>query len=163
MTDDTRLSLLFVCMGNICRSPLAECVFMHHINRRQIADRFRVDSAGTGGWHVGHPPDPRMREVGDRHGITVQGAARQVCPEDFESFDLIICMDHQNREYLLDQGAPVQKVSMLLEYLPDATMEEVPDPYYGAEDGFELVYELVDRACASLAEKLLNESGTNRA
>jgi protein-tyrosine phosphatase len=144
-----------VCMGNICRSPLAECVFRHKAALRGAADRFEVDSAGTGGWHAGEPPDPRVRQVASRNGVTLAGAARQVIVADFARFDLILCMDEDNREGLMRLGAPREKVRLLLDALPKSTTREVPDPYYGGAEGFEEVYRLVDAACDSLLDSLL--------
>lgn len=142
-------------MGNICRSPLAECVFLHKINQRGVADRFMVDSAGTGGWHAGEPADARMRTVASAHGITINGRARQVRDDDFRRFDYIICMDDENRNNLLAMGAPPERIALLLEFDTVREMREVPDPYYGEQDGFELVYSVVDRACEGLMNELL--------
>src|SRR5688572_30514925 len=109
------LRVCFVCMGNICRSPLAENVFRHKARQRGVEQRFDIDSAGTGGWHAGEPPDPRVRQVASARGIRMSGAARQVKREDFSAFDLLICMDDENREALLHMGAPSAKVKLLLE------------------------------------------------
>ena len=154
-TQTSRIGVLFVCMGNICRSPLAEGVFLHKALGRGAADRFLVESAGTGGWHVGGRADPRAREVAGRHGITLNGTARQVCPADFDRFDHLICMDDANRADLLDRGAPPQRIRLLLEIDPDQSMREVPDPYYGGTDGFETMYRMVDGACEALLVDLL--------
>ncbi len=154
-TSPPCIGVLFVCMGNICRSPLAEGVFLHKALGRGASDRFAVDSAGTGGWHVGGRADPRVCEVARRHGITLTGTARQVCPDDFDRFDHLICMDDANRADLLDLGAPPQRLRLLLEFDPDQSMREVPDPYYGGADGFEAMYEMVDGACEALLVDLL--------
>ncbi len=152
MSDKT--GVLFVCMGNICRSPLAEAVFGHKARRRGIADRFSIDSAGTSGWHVGEPPDPRARAVAARHGIELQGRARQVTPHDFPRFDHLICMDEENRAGLAGMGAPGGKLHLLLEIDPSTSMRNVPDPYGGGPDGFETVFKLVDSACDAWIDEL---------
>jgi protein-tyrosine phosphatase len=150
-------SVLFICMGNICRSPLAEGVFRHKVKQEGAGDRFFIDSAGTGGWHVGAPPDERMRSVAEAHGVVLDSAARQVEPDDFERFQHLLCADEDNREDLLAMGAPADRVRLLLECDPSAPMVEIPDPYYGGEDGFRLVYRLVDSACDALLRELLVE------
>jgi protein-tyrosine phosphatase len=149
------IRILFVCMGNICRSPLAECVFVHKARERGVHDRFEIDSAGTGGWHVGERPDGRMRAVAERNGVTLDGRARQVKRRDFERFDLLVCMDENNRHDLLDLGAPESKIRPLLTFDAAKQFGEVPDPYYGGADGFNLVYRLVDAACEGLLDHLL--------
>jgi protein-tyrosine phosphatase len=120
-----------------------------------ILFRFIIDSAGTGGWHVGERPDGRVREVADRHGVAVDGQARQVTPEDIRNFDHLICMDEGNLRQLMDNGAPGSKLRLLLECDPSSTAREVPDPYYGGRRGFEAVYGLVDSACEALLDELL--------
>ncbi|MCA9290272.1 MAG: low molecular weight phosphotyrosine protein phosphatase [Phycisphaerales bacterium] len=152
----TRIGVLFVCMGNICRSPIAEGVFLHKCAARGVADRFTVDSAGTGGWHAGERPDPRSVEVARRHGIVLPGRARPVTHADYRTFDHLICMDHANRTALLRDGAPDDRIRLLLAFDPDPELDEVPDPYYGGDDGFDLVFRLVDRACDGLLESLLD-------
>jgi protein-tyrosine phosphatase len=148
--------VLMVCMGNICRSPLAECVFRHKARQRGMEDVFHVDSAGTGGWHAGEPPDPRVRRIAAGRGIELTGMARQISPEDFTHFDHIICMDEENRERVLHMGAPPEKVRLLLDALPAEPVREVPDPYYGCLDGFEEVFRLVDDACEALLNEMLS-------
>lgn len=155
MSASDPLSICFICMGNICRSPLAESVFLHKAKQRGVLDRFVVDSAGTGGWHVGEPPDPRVHRVAAANGVKMQGIARQITKADFDRFDWLICMDQDNRDHLLRLGAPSDKVRLLLECDPCAAMLEVPDPYYGGQDGFELCYKLIDAACDALLDELL--------
>ena len=142
-------------MGNICRSPIAENVFRHKAEQRGVANRFEIDSAGTGGWHAGEPPDPRAHHIVTSNGIKVTGTARQIRREDFQQFDLLLCMDNENRQYLLAQGAPRDKVRLLLECDPKAGCREVPDPYYGGSDGFQRVFQLIDSACDALLDELL--------
>ena len=151
------VKILFICMGNICRSPLAECLFRHKAEQRGVADRFFIDSAGTGGWHAGNRPDSRMRQCAKARNVNVDGRARQVRQQDFSHFDYLICMDEDNRENLLDMGAPPHKVHLLLEFNPDAPVREVPDPYYGGMEGFDTVYDLVDAACDALLDAFLDQ------
>lgn len=153
MSND-RIGILFVCAGNICRSPVAEGVFLHQANARGVAHRFDVESAGTGAWHVGDRPDPRSLRVAEQHGIKLPSRARQVDPGDFQRFQHIICMDHENLHNLLAVGAPREQVSLLLEYDRAASIEEVPDPYLGDEDGFTFMYRLIDSACGALLDSL---------
>lgn len=153
-------SLLFVCLGNICRSPLAEGIFLHLANQRGVADRFIVDSCGIGGWHAGEKPDSRMRHVAKQHGIHLPSIARQVDPNtDFETFDLLLAMDRSNRNDLLELGAPRSNIHLMRSFdpacvdLPESQLD-VPDPYYGGKDGFEHVYHLLTNACTGLLNQL---------
>jgi len=155
MSASERTNVLFVCMGNICRSPLAEGLFMHRATERGVAERFDVDSAGTGGWHVGHPPDLRMIEVAAGHGVELVGAARQVSRRDFHRFEHILCADRDNLAHLLDLGASPERARLLLSCDPATDVIDVPDPYYGGRDGFEETYRLVDSACGRLLDELL--------
>lgn len=153
-------------MGNICRSPLAEGVFLHLLRERGLEGRIVVDSAGTGGWHVGHPPDPRSIAVASRYGIELPSRARKIHTDDWEKFDLIIVMDNENRSDCLDAGAPEDKVRHLRSFDPilNGANLPVPDPYYGGEDGFDTVYEMVHASCLGLIEFLTRdlERGINR-
>lgn len=153
-------ALLFVCLGNICRSPLAEGVFLHLAHERGVAERFQVDSAGTGRWHVGERPDRRALAVARAHGVTLPGRARVVDPAaDFERFDLLLPMDRENERTLLALGAPRDKVRLLRSFDPKAKAPlDVPDPYFGDGDGFERVYRMIERACAALLEALLAQT-----
>jgi len=155
---DDRIGILFICLGNICRSPLAEGVFLHKIAQRGLANRFRVDSAGTGGWHEGEPADPRSCAVAKKYGIGLPSRARKVRRSDFTEFDYLIAMDHQNYDDLIAMGAPEAKVKLLLEYDNSHHLKEVPDPYYGGPDGFETIYKLIDRACDCLIDANLSAS-----
>ena len=154
------MRILFVCLGNICRSPTAEGVVRRLVRERGLGERVGIDSAGTGGWHAGNPPDERATEAAGRRGIVLEGAARRFdALRDFERFDLILAMDEENRRDLLalapDEEARA-KVRLLREYDADARATgdlEVPDPYYGGDDGFEHVLDVVERA----AEGLLDE------
>jgi len=149
--------VLFVCLGNICRSPTAEAVFRHKANEAKL-DVF-IDSAGTGAWHQGELPDPRAREAGGNRGYSFAGqTARAVTADDFEDFDLILAMDNRNLSNLTGQ-APVNtrcKIKLFLEY-GQSTEVEVPDPYYGGPDGFEHVLNLIEAASDGLI-KVLQQS-----
>lgn len=147
--------VLFVCLGNICRSPLAEGVFVHVIEQRGLSDAYMIDSAGTGGWHVGSAPDPRSIAVAREHGIDISAQkVRKVRPQDFEDFDLIVGMDRSNVEDLLVvAGSARDKVHLFLDYAL-GTRRDIPDPYYGGPDGFSNVYGMICEASEALVEKL---------
>ncbi len=154
MSGPTRL--LFVCLGNICRSPMAEGIFLHLARQRGLSDRFSVDSAGTGAWHVGKRPDVRALHTAERFGIELPSIARQVSPTDFEAFDLILAMDRSNRSDLERLGATNARLMRSF----DATLRgdhDVPDPYYGDGDGFVKVYEMLTRACDGLLDHLITQ------
>ncbi len=150
-------SVLMVCLGNICRSPLAEGALRHHAG--QLGLDIRVDSAGTGDWHVGHPPDRRAQDVAQRlGGIDLSGLrARQVVADDFHCFNHVIAMDASNRKNLLAMAptGAVAQLTLLLDHLPGHEGQAVPDPYYGDEADFERVWSLVDRATEAFAKSLL--------
>lgn len=150
--------VLFVCLGNICRSPLAEGVMRHLVRERGLDGRIEVDSAGTAAWHVGSPPDPRSTDVAARHGVSLEGLrARRVRPADFERFDLVLAMDADNEAELLRMAPPefAGRVRMLRSYDPEGA-GEVPDPYYGGPQGFELVYDMVHRSCEALLDTFVD-------
>ena len=151
--------LLFVCLGNICRSPAAEGVFLHLLKQRGLSDQFVVDSAGTGGWHVGNPADRRMTAAANRRGIELPSRARQISLDDFSSFDLVLTMDNDNLaavESLVQEASPnaVATVKPMLSYARRFNETEVPDPYYGGEAGFEHVLDLLEDACSNLLDEL---------
>lgn len=160
MPDRNPTSVLFVCLGNICRSPLAEGVFLHLASEEGAGDDLVVDSAGTGAWHVGQRPDPRSIEVATRNGVALPGHARQVTEEDFRRFDRIIAMDRSNLHNLeaLRPHNASAVVELLRDHDPDPGDGEVPDPYYGGDDGFDRVYEMVHRSCQLLLADLLETS-----
>ncbi|MFM2081158.1 MAG: hypothetical protein RLZZ124_1055 [Cyanobacteriota bacterium] len=156
--------LLFVCLGNICRSPAAEGVFLHLLRQRGLEDRFIVDSAGTGGWHVGQPADRRMRAAAERRGIHLPSRARQLDRHDLLQFDRILTMDDDNlravealaRELLGPQPAGLAVIEPITRHCRRFRASEVPDPYYGGADGFERVLDLLDDACTGLLDTLLD-------
>jgi protein-tyrosine phosphatase len=147
--------VLMVCLGNICRSPLAEGILASKTKTPDLI----VDSAGTAGYHVGNPPDPRSVEVAARHGIDISGQrCRRFTQADFDEFDYIFAMDRENLydlQGLARSKADLAKLSLLLQ-AADMAEEEVPDPYYGGDDGFLHVFRMIDRATDQLLESLLN-------
>lgn len=146
------MRVLFVCLGNICRSPTAEGVFRHKLREAGLEPRVTVDSAGTGDWHVGKAPDARTRVAAMRRGYDLSALrARQVCKADFGEFDLILAMDLANLADLkrLGQGAGTAELDLFLRRYA-GELDEVPDPYYGGEAGFEQVLDLIERACDAL-------------
>jgi protein-tyrosine phosphatase len=149
--------LLFVCMGNICRSPTAEGVMRGLLREQGLEDRVEIDSAGTGDWHVGAPPDARATAAAQARGITLAGAARQVARADFSDYDLILAADRRNLRDLqavLPRDATA-KLHLLREFDPASDGDlDVPDPYYGGDDGFEHVLDLVEAACRGLLDAL---------
>lgn len=152
------MKVLFVCLGNICRSPLGEGVFRHLVEARGLSDRFVVDSAGTGGWHAGEAPDPRSVAVGRDHGVDLSAQrARQLVAADGARFDVIMAMDLSNLREIQGRIRGDAQVGLLLDELPDPPTREVPDPYYGGPDGFEHVYGLIHGACEALLDRLLAE------
>ena len=161
MSTKHEVSVLFVCLGNICRSPLGEGVLAHRLEEEDLSDRVRVDSAGTGAWHEGEPPDSRSTDVARRHGIDLGGRARRVRVEDFHEFDYIFAMDRSNLRDLrhLEQEAGGGAVLALFrDFDPSADEDlDVPDPYYGGPDGFDLMFEMIDRSCAAFVEHLHSE------
>lgn len=156
--DRTALAVLFVCMGNICRSPTAEAVLREQARRRGLADRLRIDSAGTHGWHAGQPPDARACAHGARRGYDLAPLrARRLESEDFDRFDILLAMDRDNLAHLhalQPAGSAAARVGLLMHYARRHAVDEVPDPYYGAADGFERVLDLIEDACDGLLQSL---------
>ena len=161
--------ILFVCLGNICRSPIAEGIFAHLVRERGLADRYLADSAGTGGWHVGEPPDRRAIAVSAKRGVSLPSVCRQVAGTDFQEFDLILAMDRNNRKDLEDLcPAPLRrKIKLMREFDRDLGAAhagsgaaragsdlDVPDPYYGGPYEFDTVYEMLNRCCSGLLDTL---------
>ncbi len=153
--------ILFVCLGNICRSPAAEGIFKQKIKDRDLEKLFVVDSAGTGGWHVGNLADPRMRETALSRGIELTSRSRKIEENDLYEFDYILVMDQDNLEavksLIKDSPNPVNsKIKLILTYSKNSHLEEVPDPYYGGQNGFDKVLDLLDDAIDGLIDSLMD-------
>lgn len=151
------LHILFICLGNICRSVTAEEVFRIHVAREGLADRFVIDSAGLIDYHEGELADPRMRRHAARRGYNLTHRSRPVTPEDFKRFDVIVAMDEANvrgLERVAPRPADMLKVVRMADYLSHHEADCVPDPYYGGEEGFELVLDLLEDASAGLLDAL---------
>ncbi len=142
-------------MGNICRSPAAEGTFRHLVKQEELEDRIICDSAGTIDYHVGAAPDTRMRTAARDRGIPLEGAGRQISNEDLDVFDLILCMDGENHEYVESLYGGKErnaKLRMFCEFVSDSDAREVPDPYYGGHDGFDDLMDLLEDGCSNLLE-----------
>ncbi|CAL5000571.1 unnamed protein product [Urochloa decumbens] len=161
-------AVLFVCLGNICRSPAAEAVFRNLVSKRGLDSKFLIDSAGTIGYHEGNKADSRMISASKKRGIEVTSRSRPIKPSDFRDFDLILAMDRQNYDILnsferwrhkepLPDSAP-NKVKLMCSYCKRHTESEVPDPYYGGPQGFEKVLDLLDDACESLLDSIVADN-----
>ena len=148
--------VLFVCLGNICRSPAAEGLFLHHLKQEGLEDQIEVDSAGTGGWHAGERADPRMRQAAQSRGVELPSRARQVQRQDFELFDLIVAMDRDNLAHLrqLAKARPGQ-LFLFSELLGKEWPQDVPDPYYGGPEGFETVLDMLTAGLPALTQRAL--------
>ncbi len=147
------VKVLFVCMGNICRSPTAEGVFQHHLAAQGLEGQVSVDSAGTHGWHAGNPPDPRSVSAARDRGIDISYVrSRKVRPSDFTEFDYILAMDRDNLNDMVDAAVKdgTARVQLFLEFASDLDATDVPDPYYGGESGFDHVLDLIEAASEGL-------------
>lgn len=156
-----KVSVLFVCMGNICRSPTADAVFRHHVKSARLEHLIHIDSAGTHAYHIGEPPDRRSQQAALKRGYSMQGLrARRITQEDFPRFQYILAMDHHNLAEL-QQNCPSQysdRLGLFLQYSNQWNIhQEVPDPYYGGSHGFERVLDLVENASQGLLGHVLKE------
>lgn len=152
--------VLFVCLGNICRSPMAHGVFRAKLAKAGLSDQVEVESAGIGGWHVGNPPDERAQAESERRGYDLSDLrARKVTRQDFATFDRIIGMDDDNMRDLkaLAQGKNAERISLFMSYAPQFGEKEIPDPYYGGEDGFTHALDLVEAASDGLLDAVRND------
>lgn len=157
MISESSVSVLFVCMGNICRSPTAHGVFRHMVSQEGLDAVVTIDSAGTHAYHVGNPPDERAQQTAMGRGIEMSDLrARQVAAVDFERFDYVIAMDRDNFS-ILDELCPAthkSRLRLFMEFAPDFGASEVPDPYYGGPRGFEQVFDMVEEASRGLLEEI---------
>ena len=166
MTESRKYSVLFVCLGNICRSPAAQAVMQRLVDERGLTDRFYIDSAGIGAWHIGDLPDKRMRVHARPRGYELTHRARQVQSGDFEDFDLIVGMDAGNVDDLRYKAATIEqqdKVVMMGEYIRQyPNYDYVPDPYYEGSEGFELVLDLLEDACDNLLNRIIKQNNISQ-
>jgi protein-tyrosine phosphatase len=154
------LRILFVCMGNICRSPAGENVMRHMVKKARLSSAIACDSAGTIGYHVNEKPDERMILSASKRGIQFSGRSRRFSPRDFSDFDLIIPMDHANTRDILVLAKDVdssQKVTPFCEFVENFDAQEVPDPYYGGEAGFDHVMDLMEDGCQNLLNQMVSK------
>ena len=162
MTESSKYSVLFICLGNICRSPAAQAVMQRMVDERGLTDRFFIDSAGIGGWHIGDLPDKRMRVHARPRGYELTHRARKVHSADFEDFDLIVGMDAANVDDLCSMAATIEqqdKVVMMGDYIRQyPNYDYVPDPYYEGSEGFELVLDLLEDACDNLLNRIIEQN-----
>ena len=166
MAESGKYGVLFICLGNICRSPAAQAVMQRLVDERGLADRFEIDSAGIGGWHIGDLPDKRMRVHARPRGYELTHHARRVQASDFEDFDLIVGMDAANVDDLHSMAAtPEQsdKVVMMGDYIRQYPhYDHVPDPYYEGSEGFELVLDLLQDACDNLLNQIIEQNDISK-
>jgi len=152
------MKICFVCQGNIIRSPLAENMFRFLVEERDLAGKYQLDSAGTSAYHIGESPDRRMRQVAAEHGFEYSGQARQFRRGDLDEFDLILVMDGNNHRILhsmAQDSSQASKIKMMREFDPQGGPDlDVPDPYYGGLEGFEVTFQIVNRSCEGLLEAL---------
>ena len=162
MMESNKYSVLFICLGNICRSPAAQAMMQSMVDQRGLSERFYIDSAGTGGYHIGDLPDKRMRVHARPRGYELTHRARRVRWDDFEDFDLIVGMDAANVDDLCRLAAtPEQqdKVVMMGDYIRQyPNYDYVPDPYYEGSEGFELVLDLLEDACDNLLNQIIKQN-----
>ena len=161
MNEESLHKILFVCMGNICRSPSAEGILLKKVQEKGLENNFLIDSCGTHGYHEGQGPDQRSIEAALERGIDIRNQiSRLVVNSDFEKFDYIISMDHRNVDTLkqISDSKYHHKLTLFLDYTDDSEYIEVPDPYYGGDDGFELVLDLLDKAADGLIRQLTEGS-----
>ena len=152
----SRKKVLFVCLGNICRSPLAEAIFKHKVKQKNLEHLFEMDSCGTGNYHIGDIPDARTFAIASKYGIKVEHIVRQLCVDDLETYDYILAMDKNNFQNILrlsDSTTHKQKVLMMREFDSMGKGKEVPDPYYGSEREFQEVFDILDRSIDGFLEQ----------
>jgi protein-tyrosine phosphatase len=157
------IGILFVCLGNICRSPLAEGIFKRKVEEAGLNEFISTDSAGTSGWHINEAPDRRSVDIAQRHGIRLDHYGQQISPEDFDQFDYIIAMDGNNYDDIIrlrnKHGNGKSEVLIMREFDDQQSGSDVPDPYYGGPNGFQLVYDLLDESLSNFLNKIINDHG----
>ncbi len=162
MSETGKYNVLFICLGNICRSPAAQAVMQAMVDEHGLSDRFYIDSAGIGGWHIGDLPDKRMRVHARPRGYELTHRARKVRSADFEDFDLIVGMDASNVDDLCNLAMTLEqqdKVVMMGDYIRQyPNYDHVPDPYYEGSEGFELVLDLLEDACDNLLDRIIEQN-----
>jgi protein-tyrosine phosphatase len=162
LNNQRNISVLFVCMGNICRSPTAQGVFARLVEEQRLADMIAIDSAGTHAYHIGERPDERASAAALNRGIDLSTQqARRVSPDDFERFDYVLAMDNDNYG-ILEASCPSgfeSRLHLFLEFAPDLETREVPDPYYGGGSGFERVLDMIEQASAGLLAEIRQQHG----
>lgn len=155
--EKQKIAVLFVCLGNICRSPTAEGIFRRKVKEAGLDAEVLIDSCGTGSWHIGNPPDERALAYAATQGIDLSGLrARKLSAADYSRFDYVIAMDMRNLKTIKARApkSATARISLLLDFDPHSPTREVPDPYYGGEDGFRRVYTLVNNACDRLLDDI---------
>ena len=166
MKKPSKYSVLFICLGNICRSPAAQAVMQRMVDERGLTDRFFIDSAGIGGWHIGDLPDKRVRVHARPRGYELTHRARKVNSADFEDFDLIVGMDAGNVDDLRSLAATIEqerKVVMMGDYIRQyPNYDYVPDPYYEGSEGFELVLDLLEDSCDNLLNRIIEQNNISK-
>ena len=148
-------SILFVCLGNICRSPTGEGVLQNLVEERGLDSKVTIDSAGTIGYHEGNPADRRMRDHASKRGYDLTSRSRKIVVDDLDRFDLVIAMDRQNHSDIMEIDPAATNVKLMSDFLDDSWPVDVPDPYYGGADGFETVLDMIEAACPAVLEHLL--------
>lgn len=157
----SKIGVLFVCLGNICRSPLAEGIFRDKVRAAGLEDKFQIDSCGTSAFHIGEQPDPRSRANAEENGVHLNHQARQFVVSDFSDFDYILPMDSSNYRNVirLEPAGAQGRVVLMREFDSMATGADVPDPYYGGERGFQDVFDILDRSTQALLDAIRVEKG----
>lgn len=160
ITKEQPFKINFVCLGNICRSPTAEGVFQHLVDEAGLSSYFEIDSSGTGAWHVGQAANANSRAIAQQRGVVLHSRARKIVPSDLEYFDLTVAMDFSNHSDIISMTPKTElhdSVVMLRDFDPDPDDGQVPDPYHGGIDGFNEVYDIVERSCRALLEVLRSQ------
>ena len=157
------IGVLFVCLGNICRSPLAEGIFKQKVEEAGLKELITIDSAGTSGWHINDPPDQRSSEIARRNGIRLDHYGRQISLNDFEQFDYIVAMDGDNYDDIIrlqgNHSNGKAEILIMREFDDQQSGSGIPDPYYGGPNGFQLVYDLLDESLSNFLNKIIEEHG----